>query len=70
MKIFFEALVDVSKQFLAGALTCLVLMLVIGLLLGILMYSVWLFLTLFFLIVFGVLVAAKMEEIKRWRKYQ
>lgn len=68
MKVFFEALVGVLKEFLAGAVTCLVVMLVVGLLVSSLLYSAWLFLSLFFLIIFGVAVAVKMEEIKRWRK--
>ena len=69
MKIFFEASVSVLKEFLAGTITCLVVMLVVGLLVSSLLYSAWLFFSLFLLITFGIAVAAKMEEIKRWRKY-
>ncbi|UAV84665.1 hypothetical protein PHB09_170 [Pseudomonas phage PHB09] len=67
MDLFFEALVDVLKEFLAGAVTCIVVMLAIVLVVSSMLYSIWLFLTLFFLIVLGIAVLAKMEEIKRWR---
>ncbi|AMR57257.1 hypothetical protein vB_PsyM_KIL3b_0005 [Pseudomonas phage vB_PsyM_KIL3b] len=68
MKILFEASVSVLKEFLAGAITCLVVILAVGLLVSSLLYSAWLFFSLFFLIIFGVAVAVKMEEIKQWRK--
>lgn len=67
MDLFFEALGYVLKEFLAGALACIVVMLAIVLVVSSMLYSVWLFSALFFLIVFGVAVSAKMEEIKRWR---
>ncbi|AMR57739.1 hypothetical protein vB_PsyM_KIL4_0006 [Pseudomonas phage vB_PsyM_KIL4] len=68
MKILFEASVSVLKEFLAGVITCLVVILAVGLLVSSLLYSAWLFFSLFFLIIFGVAVAVKMEEIKQWRK--
>ncbi|AMR57416.1 hypothetical protein vB_PsyM_KIL2_0005 [Pseudomonas phage vB_PsyM_KIL2] len=68
MKILFEASVSVLKEFLAGVITCLAVILAVGLLVSSLLYSAWLFFSLFFLIIFGVAVAVKMEEIKQWRK--
>lgn len=69
MKVFFEALKIVLGKMLNVLVKCAIMIIVITLLVKITLYSVWLFFFLFFLSLFGIAVAAQMEEIKRERKY-